>query len=171
MFIRMLQVFLLTTGIIFSGCQKQNTAISPAANNTQVPIENNNISKPVDADKIATDNSKQKSKIVAYYFHRTFRCPTCLAIEANVARTIEDNFQQQMVEENLMWVPFNLDDPGGEKFEKQFDISVSTLVIAKMQDNEVAKFKKLDKVWQLVGNNQAFSEYVKSEIQEYLNDK
>jgi len=169
MLIRILQVFLLITVIIFSGCRKQND--SPVVSNTQVPVENANIAKSVDTANITSDNEQQKPTVIAYYFHRTFRCPTCLAIEANTAKTIDDNFWQRVAEGNLKWMPLNLDDPGGEKFEKQFDISVSTLVIARMQNDQVVKYKKLEKVWQLVGDDRAFSEYVKNEIDEYLNDK
>jgi len=169
MFIRILHIFLLITVIIFSGCRKQNN--SPVVNNAQVPVENANIAKSVDAINITPDNEQQKPTVIVYYFHRTFRCPTCLAIEANAAHTIDDNFWQQLSEGNLKWIPFNLDDSGGEKLGKQFDVSGSTLVVAKMQNGKVIKYKKLDKVWQLIGNNKAFSEYVKSEIKEYLNDK
>jgi hypothetical protein len=143
----------LTLAVMFSGCQEQNSS------NTAVETENR------------YNDAKDDPAIIAYYFHRTFRCPTCLAIEADAAGIIEDNFSQQLANGNLMWIPFNLDDSGGDKFEKDFDISVSTLVVARMRDGKVTEFKKLEKIWQLVGDNQAFSKYVKSEIDGYMNDQ
>jgi len=126
---RIFQVFLFTTGIILSGCQKQNVPVLPAENNTQVLIESSNIAKSVDADNITSDSQQQKPQVIVYYFHRTMRCPTCLAIETNAAKVIEADFKQQLSDGSLTWLPSNLDDPGGEKLKKQFDISVSTLVM------------------------------------------
>jgi len=170
MFIRILQALLLTTGIMFSGCQQQNTAILPATNNIQAPIENSNISKSVDLENITSDDSKQKPTVIAYYFHRTVRCPTCIAIEANAAKIIETNFQQQLADGSLTWLPFNLDDTGGEEYEKEFDLSFSTLVLAKRKDGNHTEYKKLEKVWQLIHDPEAFNAYIKDEIRLFLNE-
>jgi hypothetical protein len=110
------------------------------------------------------------STVMVYYFHRTVRCVTCLSIEANVAQVIEDNFHQQMADGRLMWMPFNLDDPGGKEFEKEFEIAGSTLVVARTDDNRV-QYKKLEGVWQLLGDPERFSEYVTDEIGKFVNDE
>jgi len=156
--------------VLISGCQ-DNASSGTADEIKHSPIEANQSSEENKTANTAAPLDKNSPTVIAYYFHRTFRCPTCLAIEADAAGIIEDNFSQQLANGNLMWIPFNLDDSGGDKFEKDFDISVSTLVVAKIRDGKVTEFKKLEKVWQLVGDNQAFSKYVKSEIDEYLNDK
>ncbi len=73
----------------------------------------------------------EASTVVVYYFHRTARCFTCLSIEANAAQVIRDNFRQQLTGGRLVWLPFNLDEPGGEEFEKEFDVAGSTLIVAR----------------------------------------
>jgi hypothetical protein len=170
MFIRILQALLLTTGTICSGCQQQNTAVSPATNNTRAPIKNSNISNSVDAVNITSDDSKQKPTVIAYYFHRTVRCPTCIAIEANAAKVIETDFQEQSADGRLMWISFNLDDQGGEEFEKEFDVSVSTLVLSKTKDGNHTEYKKLEKVWDFIGDPVKFDSYVQNEVKQFLNE-
>lgn len=150
---------------MIAGCQQQNFSNSAAAVNAEF------IGKNIQANKEAAADDKNNPTIIAYYFHRTIRCPGCLEIEETAQRVIEGSFADEIAGEKLIWMPFNLDEPGSEDFEKKFDISTSTLVIARMQDGEVTKFKKLEKVWELVGDESSFAEYVKSEINEYLNDQ
>ncbi|MBN1803622.1 MAG: hypothetical protein JW837_00075 [Sedimentisphaerales bacterium] len=111
------------------------------------------------------------STVIVYYFHRTNRCFTCLSIEANAAQAIRDNFSQQMTDGTLIWMSLNLDDPGGEEFLKEFGITASTLVVARIVDANRVEFEKLDKVWQLLGDSEEFSEYVTDEINKFMNDR
>ena len=93
-----------------------------------------------------------------------------MAIEANAARVIEKDFSDQVASETLLWMPFNLDDPGGEEFEKEFDLSVSTLVLAEMKDGILSKYKKLEKVWELIRDSEKFDNYVKNEVNQFVGE-
>jgi hypothetical protein len=108
--------------------------------------------------------------VVAYYFHRTIRCATCLEIEANTELVIGINFPQYIAEGILIWKPFNLDDDGGKELKKQFDISTNTLVLAEISKGHIVKYKKLEEVWQLIGNPERFSKYVTNELNNFMND-
>jgi hypothetical protein len=121
-------------------------------------------------DQTAVLSYKNDPTVIAYYFHRTTRCSTCLAIEANAGNVIKVNFPQYIAEGTLIWKPFNLDDKGGEELRKQFDISSNTLVLAKYSKGILIRHKKLEEVWQLVGDPERFSEYVTTEIDKFTND-
>ena len=75
-----------------------------------------------------------------------------------------------MADGTLIWVPFNLDDPGGEEFSKEFDLTTSTLVLARTTDDNHVRYKKLEEVWRLLDDPEGFSEYVTKEINEFMND-
>jgi len=109
--------------------------------------------------------------VIAYYFHRTIRCPMCIAIEANASQSIERNFQQEVTEGRLIWMPVNLEDAESEGFQERFDLSGSALVIAQANDGIHQRHKKLDKVWSLVSDPEALSAYVTEEIRQYLNEQ
>ena len=150
MVLRLLQIVCLVSAVFCFGCQEQKASVN--------------------SDRILnrqTVSQTDKTMVIAYYFHRTFRCPTCRAIEAKAAQVIEKNFAQELADERLMWMPLNLDDPGGEELEKEFDVSISTLVIAKMEGNNI-EYKKLEKVWDLLGDSDKFSQYITEEINKYL---
>jgi hypothetical protein len=153
MFLRILSLNTIVLMFMVAGCQKLNDS------NASLGQLNK-----------GTVNS-DKPTVTAYYFHRTIRCPTCMEIEANTAKVIENNFSQQLADKRLMWMPFNLDELGGEKFEKEFDISTSTLVLVKTRSGNHTEYKKLGKVWQLVHDPDAFDTYVRNEVKQFLNEQ
>jgi hypothetical protein len=155
--------------VAISGCQER------ASSDSAVEIEHSSIEAPqVNGKKNVVDTAKTQDKnnpiVIAYYFHRTVRCPTCLAIEANAARVIEENFPQQIAEGVLTWIPFNLDDPGGEEFENEFDVSVSTLVLSKTEESIHTKYIKLEKVWDLIGDPVKFDTYIQNKVRRFMNE-
>jgi len=113
----------------------------------------------------------QKDKahtVIAYYFHRTFRCPSCLAIEALSAEALESGFNKALEDGSLQWLAVNVDEPGGEKYVEDFSLQISSLVITDMQNDKRIRWKKLEKVWELKGNKDAFIKYVQGEVAAYL---
>ncbi len=115
-------------------------------------------------------SDKTCPKVIVFYFHRTVRCSTCLEIEAGTARIIKENFPQLLAKGFLKWIPFNLDDEKNEELEKQFDITSNTLVLAGITKDNKLIYKKLEDVWQFVGNSEGFSGYVTNEINKFMND-
>jgi len=154
---------------LLSGCQ-DNVSVRPVNQIKNNSAESNQNSEENKTTNTPAPSVKNSPTVIAYYFDRTMRCPTCLAIEANAARIIKDNFSQLVAEGSLIWIPYNLDDPGGKEFEKEFDVSVSTLVLSKMKDSNHPKYKKLEKVWDLIGNSVKFDEYVQTEVRQFLNE-
>lgn len=151
------------------GCNDNDSSI-PVDQIKNSPIEANKGSEKDNPVNTAVNSDERHSVVIAYYFHRTMRCPACLEIESNAQRVIETEFENQIANEKLMWIPLNLNEPGSEEFEIEFDVSVSTLVIVKVQDGNHTKYKKLEKVWDYIGNPVEFDEYVQTEVKEFLNE-
>lgn len=111
-----------------------------------------------------------RSSVIAYYFHRTIRCVSCITVEFVTGQTIEKAFKQQIHDGRLTWMRINLDENGGQEYEKQFGVSRSALIVAKVDDRGEVQYKELTKVWELLSDPDALSKYVENEINEYLND-
>ena len=155
-------IFALPVLLIFMapGCRKQKeSAHSPPTQAAGV----------VDSNE---GNNQQQSPniIIAYYFHRTVRCSTCLAIEALARETIEGQFKDSIDKGTLIWLPVNMEESGSEEFVKKFELDAPSLVVAEVGDGEHVRWKKLDKVWKLVDDRNAFMDYVRTEIAEYLKE-
>ncbi len=108
--------------------------------------------------------------VTAYYFHRTARCPACLGIEVRAAEAIEKHFAEELGDGRLVWMPFNLDEPGGEAYEKEFDLHFNSLVLSRTEGGRRVKHRTLDKVWSLAGDGVQFEEYVKNEVERFLDE-
>ncbi len=114
-------------------------------------------------------NAAQPPKtVVAYYFHRTMRCPTCLSIEDQARKAVQTGFVRELERGTVEWRAVNIDQNGNEHFEKDFELTASSLVIVEMKDEKIARWKNLGRVWELVGDGPAFRRYVETEVAGFL---
>jgi hypothetical protein len=105
---------------------------------------------------------------VAYYFHRTIRCPTCLSIEKQSQEAIELAYGGELSAGRLEWQSVNIEEPGNEHFEKDFALERQSLTLVELQGAEVQRHKKLERVWELVEDPYGFQEYVVTEVALFL---
>ena len=108
------------------------------------------------------------AKFVAYYFHRTLRCQTCLAIEKQSGDAIESAYSGELSAGTLEWRPVNIEERGNEHFEQDFDLQTQSLVLVQMDGERVARWKLLPKVWDLVQDPYGFQDYVVVEVARFL---
>jgi len=120
------------------------------------------------SDKAVPQPKSEAPSIIAYYFHGNFRCATCRTIEQLSQQSVEKNFQQQLKDGSLIFLPVNTDEPENRHFIDDYKLVTRSLVLSKIQSGKQVAWKNLDKVWQLVRNEEKFEQYVKSEIQQFL---
>lgn len=106
--------------------------------------------------------------LVVYYFHGDIRCPTCRAIESQTHETVQNVFADQLASGRVAWKIVNYDKPEGTDLAKQFDVHMANVVLAQMDGGEIENWKRLDRVWALVGDKPAFIEFVRTEIGQML---
>ena len=115
-------------------------------------------------------SEKDSPEVFVFYFHETVRCTTCLEIEADTEKILKENYSQLLANGFLKWVPFNIDDEGGDEFAQQFDTNSNSLVLANISKDKQLKYKKLEDIWDFVGNPEGLAIYVTNEINEFMND-
>jgi len=106
--------------------------------------------------------------VYAYYFHRTFRCVSCLSMEEMASRAIEEHFGPQLKNGQIVWMPVNIEDPATETLQKQLDVRGTGLVLARMENGVYKDSKSLDKLWGLLSRPDDFSKCVVDEVNAYL---
>jgi hypothetical protein len=109
-----------------------------------------------------------ETKVLAYYFHRTMRCPTCLSIEKQSREAIELAYGGELSAGRLEWQSVNIEEPGNEHFEKDFNLERQSLVLVEMTGDQVERWKMLPRVWELVEDPYGFQEYVVTEVAVFL---
>lgn len=117
------------------------------------------------ADKPAARPSHQ---VIACYFHRTVRCPTCKRVSAYIEEAIQTGFAAALKDGSVKMLMIDFQDPKNQKYTEAYQISGPTLVLMDVHDGKVTSWKPAPKVWSLVGNKNAFLKYVQDEVKTYL---
>jgi len=107
-------------------------------------------------------------KVIAYYFHGSFRCPTCRNLERYAKEAIENNFKKELAEGNLIFKAVNVEEKGNEHFVNHYQLYTKSLVLSLMEDDKEVKYKNLDKIWEYVRDKTKYIDYVKSEVSNFL---
>ena len=107
-------------------------------------------------------------KFVAFYFHGNFRCANCKKIEQYSREAIEKYFAEQLKTEKLVFNVINTNLPKNKHFIEDYQLYTKSLIIAEFKDGKQIRWKNLAKVWNCLNDRDKFYEYVKSEIQKYL---
>ena len=107
-------------------------------------------------------------KFVAYYFHRTMRCKTCLAIEGNSKEAIEEGFAADLKSGSLAWRTVNIEEPANQHFESDFNLESSSLVLVEMNGDQVGRWQILESVWDLVDQPPALKQHVRTELAKFM---
>ena len=110
------------------------------------------------------------AKVIAYYFHGTFRCSTCRTIEEYSHDAIQMYFAKELGNGRLEFRPLNVEEPGNKHFIRDYQLVTRSLVLSLMSDGKETKWKNLADVWKLVRDKDKFFQYVKDEVEKFLKE-
>jgi len=110
------------------------------------------------------------AKVMAYYFHGTFRCYTCTNMEKYSREAIETNFKDALASGKLEFNAVNVEERENEHFAKDYQLYTKSLILSLVKDGKEVKSKNLDKIWEYARNKQKFIDYVTSEINGFMKD-
>jgi hypothetical protein len=116
----------------------------------------------------ASANVTAPAEYVAYYFHRTARCVTCLKIENTAHDVIFRDFAEQLRSGKFLFLPTDVEATGNEHFINDYQLVSQALVLVKYAEGKPAASRKLDRVWDLIGDEAQFDEYVHNEVATFL---
>jgi len=113
---------------------------------------------------------RTEARVVAYYFHGTRRCTTCLAIENTARESLQRELADAFESGAMEWRTVGFQEAGNEHFAKEFELTGAALVLVKEMDGKVERWGNLERVWDLVGDDAEFSAYVTAEARGYLEE-
>ena len=114
------------------------------------------------------ENAKGSAAVQAYYFHGSRRCKTCLKIESLATKAIAEGFADALAEGQISWQVVDFEEEGNEHFVDDFGLYTQSVVLVKPNVGDTASWNNLEKVWDLVHDDQAFIEYVQTEVNTFL---
>ncbi len=117
-----------------------------------------------------TSEGTPTTKVIAYYFHGTFRCLTCHKLEQYAKEVIETDFKDALASGELEFRVINVEDKGKGHYTKDYQLYTKSIVLSSVKNGTETKWKNLDKIWEYVANKQKYCDYLKNEITAFLEE-
>ena len=108
--------------------------------------------------------------VMVYYFYTTKRCPTCKKFEQYTTHVVKTDIAEQLESGPLDFHLVNVDESPNGHFIDDYRLTTKSVVIADYRGGEEIRWKKLARIWSLVGEKQTFISYVRDEIKNYLEE-
>jgi len=112
--------------------------------------------------------NRPADRVVAMYFHRTKRCPTCQKMGSYAEEAVKKGFARQVKEGKGEFHYIDFQNRKNAAFKKGYRVSGPALVIAKVKENKVKEYKDLKDIWTKVRKKPEFLKYVRENIKAYL---
>jgi hypothetical protein len=112
------------------------------------------------------DNAIQKT--IVYYFHMSKRCVNCIFIENNTKETIAREFSEEIKNGSLEMQIINVSDPENRHYIEDYELITQSVVLVEKKGNQEIRKKKLDDIWELVGDVEPFTNYIFNETNSFL---
>lgn len=107
-------------------------------------------------------------KIIAYYFHTNARCSKCKKIEAYSHEAIEEGFKTELKNGTLELRVVNYQEPENQHYIQDYKLVTKSLILTNIVDGQQTEWTNLKLVWELTSNKEAFLNYVRMEVRNYL---
>jgi hypothetical protein len=96
-----------------------------------VAIMLSSISCNNEGNKKVIAQTLDSSKVSVYYFHFTRRCVTCLAVEENARRAVEELFPNEIKTGEYSFSSLNLDEASKKEIANTYGVGGQTLLIVR----------------------------------------
>lgn len=107
-----------------------------------------------------------QDRVVVYYMHASFRCPTCNRAESMGEELLREEFAEALQAGRLQWQAVNWQE--NEALARRYKVSGPMFVVVKYQEGREVESRRLDRILALVNNPDAFRSYVRPVVQELL---
>lgn len=123
---------------------------------------------PPPAEANASEADAPEHQVLVTYFTTDQRCPTCLKIEKQTRESVESGFADELGTGAVRFQAINFDQPANKHFINDYELSFKTVVVSERERGKEVKWEKFDKVWDLVGEPEAFAAYLQQGIAKHL---
>jgi hypothetical protein len=173
MMIKRAVFILLASALLFYQAELTHSQLSKTSKNkstTDTTQQNStqNSSDTSENDNKADSTQEPEVTVTAYYFHRSHRCRTCLAIERNAHDAIKWYYSKELERGKLRFIPLDMEDSENQHFVKDYQLYTSSLVLVKSRNGKQEKWENLQEVWLLVRDMEKFYKYVKENVDRFL---
>lgn len=122
------------------------------------------------SSSVMAEEASSGGTVTAYYFHGTFRCPTCHKLEEYAKEAIENNFKNDLASGKLSFQVVNVENKGNEHYAKDYQLYTKSVILSLKKNGKEIRSKNLDKIWEYVRNKDRYENYVRDEVAAFLKE-
>ena len=104
-------------------------------------------------------------RVVAMYFHRTQRCPTCLKMGSYTEEAVKKGFEKEVKAGTVEFHYVDFQDKKNAAIAKAYKITGPALIVAKVKEDKVKEYKNMKDIWAKVAKKPEFIKYVRESVQ------
>lgn len=130
-----------------------------------VATVNSKTNKATNRDEIPANNQLNDGadKLEIYYFHRTQRCSTCMAIGRYARELVQQKFADEVEQGVVDFREINLDLPENAALADKFQAGGQSLFINAVKDGRDNINQDIN-IWRLVRSESQFKSYLENKI-------
>ena len=108
------------------------------------------------------------NQVVMTYFISGTRCVSCRKIEALTRETAEKDFATELAAKQLVFRVVDTGEPANIHYVNDYQLTSKAVVLSHRVDGKETEWADMDKVWELLGEPEAFRAYLAGPIRKYL---
>lgn len=120
------------------------------------------------ASSVVSGANVPQDRVIAMYFHRTQRCPTCLKMGGYSEEAVKTAFATQVKTRQVEFHYVDFQAAANAKLVKAYGVKGPSLIVAKITDNKVVSYKNLQEIWSKVGDKPVFLQYVQANVKDAM---
>lgn len=160
-------IFILFFALVLSGCEKNSDKLEVFNDNdkSQSVVHKVNLSSKEEFPTSGIDQLVDRLEV--YYFHRTQRCVSCLAMGKYIDETITQYFSEQTNNSLIDYRQINIDLAENKELARKFQASGSSLYVNAVR-GENENIENIMEIWKLKSDEAQFKNFLKQKINTYL---
>lgn len=107
-------------------------------------------------------------QVIVYYFHGDVRCQTCHKLETYARQAVQAGFAEEIKVGLVVWKAVNVDRPENAHFVTDYKLVTKSVIVSEVLNGKETGWKNLDRIWELVGNQEAYLEYIRTHVKTFL---
>jgi hypothetical protein len=123
--------------------------------------------KTTEVDSVKQEPTKT-TKTIVYYFHTTRRCASCKKIETYSTEAISTAFTEQLENGDIEFKMINTDEEENAHYNEDYQLYTKSLILSKVVGGQETKWVNLEKIWELLGDQEKFAKYVVHGIEDFI---
>lgn len=136
----------------------------PAASAPTPPPEAAPVRRKAKTGGEGVRKAAERVTIIAYYFHGYARCATCRKLEEYSRQAVTEGFPEELRKGAVVFSAVNVEEDANRHYIEDYRLPNKSLVLQVRRGAKSMEWRNLDRIWELVGDRDAFLAYVRGEM-------